>query len=151
MQAFGLAVLTGAEPLGQAAPARPPVRDPFLGSAEQRFVGFPGQPGEPVGAGGLHLGHGGGQQRREPGQLGVELPHVGEQRVLVREEHFGPGVVGARQIAQHQVEPGGTLCHVGQHAVQPGQLPVHLRGVRGPHRPGERPQVGEDVGEHEAG
>ena len=58
---------------------------------------------------------------------------MGEQRVLVREEHFGPGVVGARQIAQHQVEPGGPLRHVGQHAVQPGQLPVHLRGVAGPH------------------
>ena len=76
---------------------------------------------------------------------------MGEQRVLVREEHLGPGVVGARQIAQHQVEPGGTLCHLGQHAVEPGQLPVHLRGVAGPHRLGERPQVGEDVGEHEAG
>ncbi len=151
MQALGLAVLTGAEPLRQAAPARPPVRDPFLRAAEQRLVGLRGQPGQPLGAGGLHLGDRGGQQRREPGQLQVELLHVGEQRVLVREEHFGPGVVGARQISQHQVEPGGALGHVGQHAIQPGQLPVHLRGVARAHRPGERAQVGKDVGEHQAG
>ena len=39
LQAFGLAVLTGAEPLRQTAPARPPVRDPFLagrGTATRR-------------------------------------------------------------------------------------------------------------------
>src|SRR5216683_1187198 len=36
LQAFGLAAASGAEPVHQAAPARPPVRDPFVATAAAR-------------------------------------------------------------------------------------------------------------------
>ncbi len=81
----------------------------------------------------------------------MELAHVSQQRVLVREEHLGPGVVGPRQVAEHEVEPGGALRHVSEHPVQPGQLPVHLGGVAGARSLGQRDQVSEDVREDQPG
>lgn len=146
LQPLGLAVLALRKPVDDAVPPMPPVRQALGGATEETLVGLGRALDHPVdtGCGGLldRLG----EQRGVAPELGGELPHVGKERVLVGEEHLGPGVIGARQVAQHEVETGGALRHLVQHGVETAELAVHLLGVARGVGLGQRVQVAEDVG-----
>ena len=142
--------LVGAEPGDQPGPALPPVGQPVHRGAEEPVVGLGGQFQHPLDAGGRDGERGRVQPRAVAQQLGVELAHVGQQRILVGEEHLGPVVGGPRQLAEQQVEARRPLRHVRQRPIEPGQLAVGLLGVTGGAGRGQRVQIGQDVREHQA-
>ncbi len=148
-QAFGFARF-GAhtdEPVFDAPPALRPVRFAFL-EREQHPLVVPGRGrGELLNPGGLHPVERRGKLRGVAGQIGAELTHVGEQRVLVGEEGLRGDLGGAQQLAEDEIETGSALGHVRQRRVEATQLPVDQFAVAGRVRIGEIVQVGEQIGE----
>ena len=143
----GLGVVLG-EPGPQRGPAATPVVVLVVVGQERPVVGPHDQAEHRAG---VDRGDRGGQPGQVPVELGHEIGHVGEQRVLVLEERLGRGVGRAHELGQRQVELRRPAGHVVEDGVQPGQPAVDLIVITGRGGLVEGAQVLEDVGEDQPG
>ena len=107
------------EPGPQRGPAPAPVVVLVVVGQERPVVGARGQTEHRARARAVDHGDRGGQPRQVPVELGHEIGHVGEQRVLVLEERLGRGVGRAHQLGEGQVELRRAAGHVVEDGVQP--------------------------------